>query len=571
MSTADMSLSGFALHLVREKFLSEEDAKKYKVDADKEKVNFLQYLVDRKVIDSKAVALNASEKFFLPYIDLDAFNLEFAATDIVKKDLIKKHQVLPIFRRGNIVSLAVADPTDIEAQEAIKFNSHRKIEPVVVEAKKLYTVIDNLLNATANFLAQTEVEGEFDLNTLDLGKTSDGESDDQEATIDDAPIVKYVNKILLDSIKMGASDIHFEPYEKNFRVRFRGDGMLYEYATPPSAISPKLISRIKVMSKMDIAEKRVPQDGRIKLALSRTKAIDFRVNTCPTLFGEKIVMRLLDPTSATIGVERLGFEPIQQEMFMTAIEKPYGLILVTGPTGSGKTVSLYTALNLLNTVGRNISTAEDPVEITVTGINQVNVNPKAGLDFATALKAFLRQDPDVIMVGEIRDLETASIAVKAAQTGHLVLSTLHTNDAPQTLNRLGQMGIPPFNIVSSVLLIMAQRLCRRLCEHCKKEAVYSDEILLNAGFTKDQLTPDLRIFEPVGCDLCKEGYKGRVGVYQIMTLSDAMKEIILAGGNAMDIEKQCQREGINNLRQSGILKVIQGITSIAEIDRVTTG
>lgn len=558
------------MHLVREGFLTEADAKKYKAEADKEKVRFLAYLVDKKIIDSKTLALNISDKFFLPYVDLDAFNLEFAATDIVKKDLIKKHQILPLFRRGKVISLGIADPTDIEAQEAIKFNTHHKVEPVIVEAKKLYAIIDNLLNATANFLAQTEVEGEFDLSTLDPGQAQDAGEDDPDSTIEDAPIVKYVNKVLLDSIKLGASDIHFEPYEKDFRIRFRGDGMLYEYTKAPLSIAPKLISRIKVMSKMDIAEKRVPQDGRIKLALSKTKAIDFRVNTCPTLFGEKIVMRLLDPTSATIGIERLGFEPNQQEMFMNAINKPYGLILVTGPTGSGKTVSLYTGLNLLNTVGRNISTAEDPVEITVTGINQVNVNNKAGLTFAEALKAFLRQDPDVIMVGEIRDLETASIAVKAAQTGHLVLSTLHTNDAPQTLNRLGQMGIPPFNIVSSVILIMAQRLARRLCEHCKKEVVYPDEILLNSGFLRSQLTPDLRIFEPTGCDLCKEGYKGRVGIYQIMMLSEEMKKIILTGGNAMDIEEQCQREGINNLRQSGILKVIQGITSIAEIDRVTT-
>jgi type IV pilus assembly protein PilB len=380
--------------------------------------------------------------------------------------------------------------------------------------------------------------------------------------------VRFVNKVLLDAIKKGASDIHFEPYEKIFRVRFRNDGILYEIANPPVNIASRIVSRIKVMSKMDIAERRVPQDGRIKMALSRQRAIDFRVNTCPTLFGEKVVLRILDATSAQIGIEKLGFEPIQQQRFLAALNKPYGMILVTGPTGSGKTVSLYTGLNILNKPEVNISTAEDPVEITVPGINQVNMNPKAGLNFADALRAFLRQDPDIIMVGEIRDLETAEIAVKAAQTGHLVLSTVHTNDAPQTLNRLLQMGIPAFNIVSSVLLIMAQRLARRLCEHCKKIEDLPPNVLLSAGFRKDE-ADTLQVYGPVGCELCNKGYKGRVGVYQVLPITEDMRTLILAGGNAMQIAAQAQAEGVNDLRQSGLEKVRNGITSLEEIDRIT--
>jgi type IV pilus assembly protein PilB len=385
-----------------------------------------------------------------------------------------------------------------------------------------------------------------------------------------APIVKFVNKILLDAIKKGASDIHLEPFEKIFRIRFRTDGMLHKVASPPANIANRIISRIKVMSKMDIAERRVPQDGRIKMKLSRTRAIDFRVSTCPTLFGEKVVLRILDPTSAQLGIEKLGFEPEQQEFFLNAINKPYGMVLVTGPTGSGKTVSLYTGLNILNTIERNISTAEDPVEITVEGINQVNMNPKAGLTFATSLRAFLRQDPDIIMVGEIRDLETAEIAVKAAQTGHMVLSTLHTNDAPQTLNRLLQMRIPAFNIVSSVLLIMAQRLARRLCERCKEDSKFPEATLIEAGFTADDIGT-FTAYKAVGCDHCNDGYKGRVGIYQVMPISDAMRSKILNNCNAMELADQAASENINDLRRSGLLKIMQGITSIEEVDRVTRG
>ena len=403
---------------------------------------------------------------------------------------------------------------------------------------------------------------------IDFASDDDARPEELSQDIDEAPIVRFVNKILLDSIKRGVSDIHLEPFEKKFRIRFRGDGILSEVASPPVSIANRIISRIKVMSKMDISERRVPQDGRIKMKISKNRAIDFRVNTCPTLFGEKVVMRILDPTSAQLGIEKLGFEEIQRKYFLEAIHRPYGLVLVTGPTGSGKTVSLYTGLNILNSIERNISTAEDPVEITVEGINQVNVNPKAGLTFAEALKAFLRQDPDIIMVGEIRDLETASIAVKAAQTGHLVLSTLHTNDAPQTINRLLQMGIEPFNIVSAVNLIMAQRLARRLCEHCKKEADFPDNIWLSAGFPKEDIGT-FKIYEPVGCEHCNNGYKGRVGIYQVMPFSEAMRALILRGGNAMEMAALSKSEGINDLRMSGLLKIRQGITSLEEIDRVT--
>ena len=408
-----------------------------------------------------------------------------------------------------------------------------------------------------------------DLDNLNVqGGEEDLAKNEANTEIDDAPIVRFVNKILLDAIKKGASDIHLEPYEKNFRIRFRSDGILHQIASPPANISGRIISRIKVMSKMDIAERRVPQDGRIKMILSKTRAIDFRVNTCPTLFGEKVVLRILDPTSAQLGIEKLGFEPEQQKLFLESIHKPYGMVLVTGPTGSGKTVSLYTGLNILNKMERNISTAEDPVEITVEGINQVNVNVKSGLTFANALRAFLRQDPDIIMVGEIRDLETAEIAVKAAQTGHLVLSTLHTNDAPQTLNRLMQMGIEPFNIVSAVNLIMAQRLARRLCENCKKPVTLPDNALLSIGFKEEELKT-LKLYGAGGCELCTNGYKGRVGIYQVMTLSEKMRALILLGGNAMQLAEQAKSEGINDLRESGLNKVRMGITSIEEIDRVT--
>jgi len=500
------------------------------------------------------------------FFDLDAIDVRRLPINLVSEKLIRKCHALPLFVRGKTLFVAISDPTDFRSLDDIKFHSRLNPEAILVEEDKLIKAIEIALEAADTSMADMLDE---DLENLDItGGEEDTAKTDVNSDIDDAPIVRYVNKILLDSIKQGVSDIHMEPYEKMFRIRYRSDGILRQVATPPASIANRLVSRIKVMSKMDIAERRVPQDGRIKMTLSKNRAIDFRVNTCPTLFGEKVVMRILDPTSAQLGIEKLGFEPEQQRIFLEAINKPYGLVLVTGPTGSGKTVSLYTGLNILNTMERNISTAEDPVEITVEGINQVNMNPKAGLTFASALRAFLRQDPDIIMVGEIRDLETAEIAVKAAQTGHLVLSTLHTNDAPQTLNRLMQMGIPPFNIVAAVNLIMAQRLGRRLCEHCKVPSNFPDKVLLDAGFKQEELH-DLKIFSPVGCEHCTNGYKGRVGVYQVLTLTDKMRTLILNGGNTDQLAECALAEGFNDLRRSGLNKVRMGVTSLEEIDRIT--
>ena len=565
MATAktQLPLLGLAKCLVINDLLSDTDARKAIEDSHREHVPLLPYLIQKKLVDPQAVALISSLEFNVPLLDLDAIDLTEIPLDLVGQKLIEQHHVLPLFKRGNKVFIATSDPANPTALGEIKFNSRLNTEAILVEENKLAKAIETVLEA-----ADTSMDDlDDDLGNLEFADT-DAEDDIVTSGSDDAPIVKFVNKVLLDGIKKGVSDLHFEAYEKFFRIRFRGDGILYEYARPPASISTRLVSRIKVMSKMDIAERRVPQDGRIKLKLSKTKAIDFRVNTCPTLFGEKVVMRILDSSNAQMGIEKLGFEPDQQKIFTHAINRPYGMVLVTGPTGSGKTVSLYTGLNMINRVGTNISTAEDPVEITVDGINQVNVNPKAGLTFAAALKAFLRQDPDIIMVGEIRDLETASIAVKAAQTGHLVLSTLHTNDAPQTINRLMQMGIEPFNIVSAVNLVMAQRLARRLCSHCKAPGDYPRELLIKYGFAEDDID-DLIVYKAVGCDMCNNGYKGRVGMYQVMPVTEALKKLILAGGNAMELAELSKKEGVNDLRMSGLLKVKQGVTTIEEVDRVT--
>lgn len=564
----ELPLSGLVKCLVSDGFLTEPAARKHIQDALKDKTPLVSYLVAKKVVDSQTIASHASIEFGLPLLDLNSVDLSSVPISLVSEKLIEYHHVLPLFKRGNKLFIAVSDPANSGALAEIKFNSRMNTEAILVEEDKLAKAIEKVLEA-----ADTSMT-DLDDDLVNLEVSDDDGGNDQAITAnsdaDEAPIVKYINKVLLDAIKKGVSDLHFEPYEKIFRIRFRGDGMLYEYARPPQALSGRMVSRLKVMSRLDIAERRVPQDGRIKLKLSKTKAIDFRVNSCPTLFGEKVVMRILDPTSAQVGIEKLGFEPAQQKLFEDAIERPYGMVLVTGPTGSGKTVSLYTGLNIINTIDRNISTAEDPVEITVEGINQVNVNPKAGLTFASALKAFLRQDPDVIMIGEIRDLETASIAVKAAQTGHMVLSTLHTNDAPQTINRLMQMGIEPFNIVSAVNLVMAQRLTRRLCPHCKVKANFPEEYLLKYGFTVEEI-PNLVIYEPGpgGCDQCTLGYKGRVGIYQVMPMTEGIRALILRGGNAMELAAVAKAEGVNDLRTSGMLKVRQGITTIAEVDRVT--
>ncbi len=564
-TTNDLQFNSLINNLIKEGFLTAADAQKHYQDSQKKGVSLINYLVSNKFVNSSVIASKISIEFGVPLFNLDAIDPKSLPLELVNNTLIQKHHVLPLHARGATLFVAISDPRSFQGFDEIKFSSRLNPEPILVEEHKLNKAINTLLEA-----ANSSIN---DLLDSDLDNLSVG-ADDKDAIstandTEDAPIVRFVNKILLDAIKAGVSDIHLEPYEKVFRIRYRSDGMLHEVASPPASISNRIVSRIKVMSKMDIAERRVPQDGRIKMILSKTRAIDFRVNTCPTLFGEKVVLRILDPTNAQLGIEKLGFEPEQQKLFLEAINKPYGMVLVTGPTGSGKTVSLYTGLNILNTPERNISTAEDPVEITVEGINQVNVNPKAGLTFATALRAFLRQDPDIIMVGEIRDFETAEIAVKAAQTGHLVLSTLHTNDAPQTLNRLMQMGIPAFNIVSAVILIMAQRLARRLCEHCKIPAEYPKDFLLSSGFKPEELR-QLKLFKAVGCELCSNGYKGRVGIYQVMTLSEQMRALILQGGNAMQLAEQAASEGINDLRASGLNKVRLGMTSLEEIDRVTS-
>lgn len=567
MATAPSNIhfSGLAKCLIQQGVLTEEAATAAVEEAKKNKLPFVSYLVKNKQVDSRTVANLASAEFGVPLLDLDAVDLSAVPIKLVSEKLIRQHHALPLFKRGNRLFIATADPTNFQALDEIKFHTRLNTENILVEEEKLIKAIDSALEAVDTSMVNLL---DSDLDNIDISGGDEQPVEESSSDVDDAPIVRFVNKILLDSIKKGVSDIHLEPFEKKFRIRFRADGILSEVASPPVGISNRIISRIKVMSKMDIAERRVPQDGRIKMQLSKSRAIDFRVNTCPTLFGEKVVMRILDPTSAQIGIEKLGFEEVQQKLFLSAIHRPYGMVLVTGPTGSGKTVSLYTGLNILNSIERNISTAEDPVEITVEGINQVNVNPKAGLTFAEALRAFLRQDPDIIMVGEIRDLETASIAVKAAQTGHLVLSTLHTNDAPQTINRLMQMGIEPFNIVSAVNLIMAQRLARRLCEYCKKEADFPDSVLLSAGYNQEDIGT-FKIFEPVGCEHCTNGYKGRVGIYQVLPISEKMRALILSGGNAMQMAELAKSEGVNDLRASGLLKVRQGITSLEEIDRVT--
>jgi type IV pilus assembly protein PilB len=564
---SDFHFSGLLRCIINSGLITEVDIQKHAEEASKSKTRLLTYLVKNDLVPANKIAAHASVEFGVPFFDLSCMDLTNLPRDVLSENLIHKHHALPLFKRGNRLFIAVSDPTNLTALDDIKFHTRLNTEAILVEEDKLAITIESFLEST-----ETSMEDmlDDDLGNIEISTGDEAEKNDDDSDIDDAPIVKFVNKILLDAIKKGASDIHLEPFEKIFRIRFRTDGMLHKVASPPANIANRIISRIKVMSKMDIAERRVPQDGRIKMKLSRTRAIDFRVSTCPTLFGEKVVLRILDPTSAQLGIEKLGFEPEQQEFFLNAINKPYGMVLVTGPTGSGKTVSLYTGLNILNTIERNISTAEDPVEITVEGINQVNMNPKAGLTFATSLRAFLRQDPDIIMVGEIRDLETAEIAVKAAQTGHMVLSTLHTNDAPQTLNRLLQMRIPAFNIVSSVLLIMAQRLARRLCERCKEDSKFPEATLIEAGFTADDIGT-FTAYKAVGCDHCNDGYKGRVGIYQVMPISDAMRSKILNNCNAMELADQAASENINDLRRSGLLKIMQGITSIEEVDRVTRG
>jgi type IV pilus assembly protein PilB len=563
---AEINPAGLARRLVRDDLLSEPQAKTAHAEALRRRVPFVQYLVDEKILDSRRIAVAASQEFGVPLLDLDAIDLLDIPSSIVDAKLIRKHRALPIHRRGSRLFLAVCDPTNALAFDEIRFATGLMTEAILVEQEKLARAIDLVIDAQDAAMKDLM---ETELDNLAVTVDDDNQGDDDDLHIDDAPVVRYVNKILIQAIRAEASDVHFEPYEKRFRIRFRQDGILREVASPPITIASRLVARLKVMSRMNIAERRVPQDGRIKLKLSRTRSIDFRVNTLPTLYGEKVVLRILDSSAALVGIDQLGMEEQQRRDFLECIRKPYGMILVTGPTGSGKTVTQYSALGLLNEEGVNISTVEDPVEIQVLGINQVNMNPKTGLTFAAALRAFLRQDPDIIMVGEIRDLETAEIAVKAAQTGHLVLSTLHTNDAPHALTRLVNMGVAPFNIASSVLLIVAQRLARRLCTHCRQPADLPREALLEEGFSEADIAGGLTIYKPVGCDRCNDGYKGRTGIFQIVRVSDAMGRLIMEGGNAIQIADQAEREGYDDLRRAGLRKVKAGMTSLSELNRVT--
>ena len=566
-ATLQSNLSGLARALVQKGRLAEREAEALQAQANAAGVGFIEQLISAKKMREVEIAEFASQTFGIPLLDLALFDQDFLPKKLIDEKLMVTRRVLPLVQRGNRLFVAFSDPTNRATYDEIKFQTGLLVDAVVVEDSKLGNVIGKVVKANDVSLSSLVVGDDIGADLTEA--LPEPEPDAAGADIDDAPVVKYIQKILLDAINSGASDIHFEPYEKFYRVRYRTDGILYEVAQPPLAIKEKIASRIKVISKLDISEKRVPQDGRMKLTLSKTRAIDFRVSTLPTLFGEKIVMRILDPSSATLGIEALGYENDQKEALLSAVSRPYGMVLVTGPTGSGKTVSLYTCLNLLNKPGINISTAEDPAEINLPGITQVNVNERAGLTFAAALRSFLRQDPDIIMVGEIRDLETAEISIKAAQTGHMVLSTLHTNDAPTTLTRLLNMGIAPFNIASSVNLITAQRLARRLC-NCKKPQDIPPEALLRAGFTEQELDGSWKPMGPNGCEVCKNtGYKGRVGIYQVMPISDELNRIIMKNGDAIDIADQAQREGIRDLRQSGLLKVRQGLTSLEEVEAVT--
>ena len=568
MAATNMNLTGIARTLVMDNHLDEAAAVAAVEAANKEGVQLTSYLVQNNIVPSQVITMISSQEFGLPAFDLSVMDIESAPFSLVPEKLIGKLNAIPLLKRGNRLFVAISSPTNTQALDEFKFATGLSTEAVLVQEDQLAEFIDKVNQEMDTGMDDMMLDD--DLENLDIAAEEEEDSSPTAADAEDAPVVKYVNKILVDAINKGASDIHFEPYEKRYRVRYRVDGILNEVASPPISIAGKLTARVKVMSRMDISERRVPQDGRIKLKLSKKRAIDFRVNTCPTLFGEKVVLRILDPSSAKLGIDALGYEPEQKELYLKALANPYGMILVTGPTGSGKTVSLYTGLNILNKPETNISTAEDPAEINLEGINQVNVNDKVGLTFAEALKAFLRQDPDIIMVGEIRDLETASIAIKAAQTGHLVLSTLHTNDGPQTLTRLMNMGVPAFNIATSVTLIIAQRLGRRLCGDCKTEDDLPEDVLLEEGFTKEDLAQEnFKIYKAVGCDKCVGGYKGRVGIYQVMTISEEMGRLIMSGANSIDLADQARKEGIDDLRRSALKKIMQGVISLEEANRVT--
>ncbi|MBK7326766.1 MAG: type IV-A pilus assembly ATPase PilB [Propionivibrio sp.] len=557
------SLSGLARALVQAGRIKEAEAESLLSQAAATKTSFIEQLVSAKKASAANIARFASDTFGYPLLDLNAFDDAHIQKSAIDRKLIAAHRVVPLHKRGNRLSVAIADPTNLRALDEIRFQTGMAVDPVIVDESLLAPLVAKLSESAEDTLRNLTDE---DIN-LEFTDDENQEKADDASTleVDDAPVVKFIQKMLLDAINDGASDIHFEPYEKSYRIRFRTDGILREIASPPLVIKEKIASRIKVISRLNIAEKRVPQDGRMRLVLSKTRAIDFRVSTLPTMYGEKIVLRILDPGSATLGIDALGYEPEQKALLLDAIQRPYGMVLVTGPTGSGKTVSLYTCLNILNKPGINISTAEDPAEIPLPGINQVNIDDRQGLTFPVALKAFLRQDPDIIMVGEIRDLETAEISIKAAQTGHMVLSTLHTNDAPSTLTRLMNMGVPTFNIASSILLITAQRLVRRLCT-CKKPLDTPIETLMNAGFTESDIDGSWVLYGPSECERCKgSGYKGRVGLYQVMPVTEAIQRMIMANGTSLDIAVQAQKEGVNDLRRSGLMKVMQGLTSLDEV------
>jgi len=562
-----MALGGLARRLVSDGAISEDEALSASKEAIKEKKGLVPYLVENDLISASKIAITAADEFGTPLFDLDGFDFELFTKDLVATNLITAHHALPLVKRGTRLFIGVSDPTNLVALDEIKFHTGLSVEAVLVEDDKLSAAIERITDDAGDAFDDLDDEGLDDLDVVDTKKQDDDGSVGDGS--DDAPVVRFINQMLLSAIKKGASDLHFEPYERTYRVRFRIDGVLQTAAKPPVGLGPKMSARLKVMSNLDISERRVPQDGRIKLKISKTKAIDFRVNTLPTLFGEKIVMRILDPSSAKMGIDALGYEEIQKNMYLECLEKPQGMILVTGPTGSGKTVSLYTGLNILNREGINISTAEDPVEINLEGINQVNVNNKVGLDFAAALRSFLRQDPDIIMVGEIRDLETASIAIKAAQTGHMVMSTLHTNSAAETITRMLNMGVPSFNLATTINLIIAQRLARRLCSKCKKPAEIPHDVLEKEGFTPE-MAAKATIFSPVGCDSCNKGYKGRVGIYEVVRITPAVSRIIMEEGNAIQLNEEFAREGFNSLRKSGLVKAASGVTSLEEVNRVTT-
>lgn len=567
--SSNVVLSGLARRLLVDGVVTEPAIRTATETAQKQKIPLVTYLVQNKVAPARAIAIAASEEFGTPLLELDSISPDALPKGLVNEKLVRKHRALPLYKRGTRLYIAVSDPTNLQALDEIKFNTGCSTEAIIAEEDKIDSAIDRYLESQDTGFSNM---GDADLDELDIeaGTNEDKDGDVTTDAADDAPIVRFINKMLLDAIKMGASDIHFEPYEKAYRIRFRADGILREISRPPVNLGTKLAARLKVMSQLDISERRVPQDGRIKLKISKTRAIDFRVNTLPTLFGEKVVLRILDPESAKLGIDMLGYEEDQKQLYLDALNQPQGMILVTGPTGSGKTVSLYTGLNILNTAERNISTAEDPAEINLEGINQVNVNTRVGLTFSAALRAFLRQDPDVVMVGEIRDLETAEIAIKAAQTGHLVLSTLHTNSAPETLTRLRNMGVPAFNIATSVSLIIAQRLARRLCKHCKKPVDIPRDTLISEGFKENEIGT-FTVYGPAGCDKCVNGYKGRVGIYEVVKITDAISRIIMEDGNSIQIADAARKEGFNDLRASGLKKVKDGLTSLEEVNRVTTG